>query len=850
MWKATIKGLFAYKLRMALTALAVVLGVAFVSGTYVLTDTLTGFFDEVFQEANAHTDFVVSAATGSSGAMGFSTERVPADMIPKISAVPGVATVSGAVSGVAQILDRQDKRIGGMGPPTLGFSVSDNPDLSPLRIKDGRAPKGPNEVAIDAITARNNDFKVGDKVKIIPNGPVQEFTISAIVGFGSRDNLGGATLAAWDFPTAQRVLRREGQVDGIAGTVTKGTEAEDVVDRIAAILPPDLEVRTGKQAAADSANEIKKNIGQLSTAILAFAGLALFVGAFIIANTFSIIVAQRAREFALLRSLGASRTQVMTSVLAEAVIVGVVASVIGILVGLGVGAGLRALINAAGGGGALPGSAVGLRTRTVVVGLTVGTLTTLVSALVPALRGSRQPPVAALHLGALPPPARFSLRRVLAGSVTAGLGAIVLAYGLYGHDVRLRFAILGIGAVALFLGITLLSPLAARPIARVLGAPIARAYGVTGRLARENAARNPQRTAATAAALMVGLALVTVVAMLGASIRASLDRVFAQSIRADVIVQTEDEAGNGVDPAVEARLRDNRDVVAAVPLRYNEFRLNGKKRTLTGTRGADIDKVMDLDVKEGSFAALASGGGIALEDEIAAKLGKHVGDTLAIEVPHGQLTPRVVAIFGNNQLIANYVIDVRDYEAAYTEQHDEVVLVKTANGTMPATVAADLDRAVRTDYPQLKVQDQKQFLKEQSDQVRPLIVAVSALLMLSIIIALLGITNTLALSVLERTRELGLLRAVGMGRRQMRRMVRWEAVIISVLGAVLGITVGLVFGVAIVRALHSSGIALLRVPVGTLITLLVVAGLAGMGAAVFPARRAARLDILSAIAME
>lgn len=849
MWRATIKGLFAYKLRLALTAVAVVLGVAFVAGTFVLTDTLTGFFDSVVKEANAGTDFVVQPSSGSNLDAGFGGERVPTAMTAKVRAVSGVAIAEGGVSGNAQILDRDGKRIGGGGPPTLGFSYGEHPELSPLRLKQGHAPHGGNEVVIDAVTARTHNFHVGDRVNIIPNGPVQQFTIAGIVGFGSKDNLGGATIAAWDLPTAQAVLRRNGEVDAIAGTVTKGSEVQTVVDRIADVLPTTLEVKTGQQAATDNANDFKKNIGQLRTAILAFAGLALFVGAFIIANTFSIIVAQRAREFALLRSIGASRTQILMSVLAEAVIVGLVASAVGILVGLGVGAGLRALINAAGNGGNLPGASIGLRSRTIVVGLLVGTVTTIFAALVPALRGSRQPPVTALHTSALPPPARFSWRRVGTGGLTVALGAALLGYGLYGHDVALRFGILAIGALSLFLGITMLSPLAARPIALVLGKPIARTYGITGELARENAARNPQRTSATAAALMVGLALVTVVAMLGASIKASINDVFKQSVRAQVIVQPENQSENGFDPAVEGRLRAAPNVGSVVPLRYNDFKLAGKKRTLTATDGAHVTDVMDLKVKSGSMSDLAHGG-IALHKGVADKLHKRVGDDLTVDLPHGPITRKVVAVFGNNQLVANYVIDLRDYQTGYTDQLDQVVLVETAKGSNSRAVADALAAKIKPDYPQLKVQDQKRFLKEQGDQVRPLIVAVSALLMLSIIIALLGITNTLALSVLERTRELGLLRAVGMGRRQMRRMVRWESVIISVLGAVLGIAVGLVFGVAIVRALHSSGLGLLRVPVGTLITLLVVAALAGMGAAVFPARRAARLDILEAIAQE
>lgn len=851
MWRATIKGVFAYKLRLALTGMAVVLGVAFVVGTFVLTDTLTGFFDDVFSQANAKIDWVVGPRADTQGSdrrgPGVTGPQVPPQMLEAVRRVPGVDTVEANVSGFAQMLDKSGKPIGGLGPPTLAFSYPEHAELSPLRLKSGHPPSGPNEVVIDAVTARRFNYNVGDHIRIIPHGPVQQFTIAGVVGFGSRDNLGGATIVAWDLPTTQRMLGHEGLYDGIGGTIKPGANLNQVINAISEVLPDNLEARTGAQAAADNADQIKSGISALSTALLAFGGIALFVGAFIIANTFSIIVAQRARELALLRSLGASRTQILVSVLAEAAIVGLAAAAIGVVVGLGIGAGLRALLNSFNGGGSLPGATIALRPRTIIVGLLVGSVTTVASAIAPAIRGCRQAPVAALQTAVLPPPAKVSLRRLLTGGVGAVVGIAFVGWGLFGHNVRLRFAVLAVGTLATFLGIAFLSPLAARPLAQLLGRPIARAYGITGRLARQNAARNPQRTAATSAALMIGLALVAAVATMGASIKRSVDALFDQSVRAQVIVDTRQE--NGFDPSVEPRVRSTEGVAAAVPLRYNRIDVDGHPRRVVAAPGELLAKVVDVGVIQGSLGDLANGG-IALHKDVAANLGKKVGDSVTLKAGANERAARVRAIFKDNQFVANYVVALPDYEALVTEQLDQVLLATTTTDAKAGEVAKRLGAALATDYPQLRVKDQVAFRKDSAAQVNPLLVVVNALLLLSVIIALLGITNTLALSVFERTRELGLLRAVGMSRRQTRRMVRWESVIIAVIGAILGVALGLVFGAAIVQSLRDDGVTRMVIPAPTMVTMVLLAGVAGMGAAIFPARRAARLDILQAIATD
>jgi putative ABC transport system permease protein len=847
-FRATLKGLLAYKLRLALTAIAVVLGVSFVVGTYVLSDTITGFFDKTFAEANKGVDIAISTGDvgGSIQDAGdtLETERIPASVLDTVKHVDGVDVAEGQVQGPAQMLDKKGKPYGGLGPPTLGFSYGSYAPFSPLRLREGRAPTGPNDVVIDVVSARKMGYRVGDTIKIIPNGPVRSFTIVGIVGFGKADNLGGATIVAWAEPVAQDVFKKGGDYDGINVKVAPGRAINDVIASIDDAIGNQYVVQTGASAAKEGADAINQGVKIFTTGILFFAGIALFVGAFIIANTFSIIVAQRSRELALLRSIGASRSQIVASVLIEAVIVGVTASAIGIVLGLGIGAGLRALVNAFSGGGGLPGTYAGLKARTVLIGFAVGTITTLLSATFPALRASRQPPIAALRQNLHVASSHFSVRRLVTGVVAAALAIALLGYGMYGDNVPVRFGWIALGALGVFLGIAMLSPLVVRPIALAIGTPMART-GMPGTLARENSRRNPQRTASTAAALMIGIAVVAAVATLGSSIDKSLHAVLDRTVKAQVIVNN----NNGfIDPAVEEAVKQDSAVVDAVPLRYNQFKFAGKKRTLVAMPPDKVSEVFDLEVQQGSFAAIADGG-VLLHKDIAKTLGKKLGDTLAMGFP-GEVRDEVVrGIFGNNQVTnASYMISLREYERIYTEQHDAVVFVVTKPGAKPAQVAARLDRALKQSYPQIDVLDQKGFADQQASQIRGLLNVVSAMLLLSIIIALLGIANTLALSVFERTREIGLLRAVGTSRRQTRRMIRYESIIIAVLGATLGILIGLAFGAAAVGALRDSGLTQFSLPVGTVIFVLVMSVIAGVLAAIFPARRAANLNVLDAIA--
>ncbi|HUR77356.1 MAG TPA: FtsX-like permease family protein [Acidimicrobiales bacterium] len=843
----TLKGLLAYKLRLALTALAVVLGVSFVSGTYVLTDTITGFFDSTFRDVNKGIDINVTVGdlggVNDAGGAFSDTERMDGSVLDAVKQVEGVAYADGLVQGFAQMLDKNGKRYGGLGPPTFGFSWGSYAEFSPLKLQDGVAPTGPNDVAIDVVSARHMGYTVGDTVRVILQGPARDFKIVGIVGFGKADNLGGATIVSWSTAVAQQVLQKGTDWDQVSAKVERGENVNDVITRIQDVLADNYKVQTGQAAAQESADAINSSLSIFTNGILFFAGIALFVGAFIIANTFSIIVAQRSRELALLRSIGASRVQIMASVLLEALIVGIVASVIGLVVGLGIGTGLRALVDAFSGGGGLPGSQVGLKPRTIVVGLSVGIITTFLSALVPAVRGSRLPPIAALRQEAVETADRVSIRRVLVGVVAALVAAFTLGYGMYGQDVPVRFAFVGLGAVGVFLGIAMLSPLAVRPVARVLGAPLART-GMPGHLARENSRRNPQRTASTAGALMIGIAVVAAVSTLGSSIDRSVGKVLDRTVKADVILSN--RAGT-IDPLVEERVKALPAVAEVVPLRINQFRLGDKKRVLMALPPSGSERAFDLEVSSGT--AELGDSGVLIHADIASKLHKAVGDSLDMGFPKGSVTLPVKGIYENNQATrANYVISLADFERQYVEQQDVLVFALAKPGTAAAALAHAIEAELKTDFPQIDVLDQSAFAKRQAEQIQGLLAVVNALLMLSIIIALLGIANTLALSVFERTREIGLLRAVGTSRRQTRRMIRYESIIIAVLGAVLGIVLGTIFGTAAVGALRDEGITELVLPILTIVVVLVLAGFAGVLAAIFPARRAANLDVLQAIA--
>ncbi|GIU96499.1 MAG: ABC transporter substrate-binding protein [Actinomycetota bacterium] len=849
MFRATWRSLLARKLRLLLTAGSIVLGVGFVAGTYVLTDTMNAAFEELFARAASGADLVVRSRQAfediaAGPGTGATEERrpIPEALLEEIASVPGVEIAAGDVSGAASIVDPDsDEVLGGLGPPTIGTNWTALADAV-LTVREGRPPDGPGEVAIDAGSARTGEIGIGDRVPILTGTGREVFEVVGILGFGPADNLGGATLAVFDTETAQRLLDKEGVYD----TIT--VKAEEDVDPVAlraaiqARLPKGLETVSSTDVADENAQALREGLGFFRTALLVFAAVALFVGGFLILNTFSIIVAQRTRELALLRTLGATRAQVLGSVVVEAAIVGVLASAVGVGAGVGIAIGLRGLLGAF--GIDLPTTAIQLEPRTVVVSIAVGLGVTILAAVLPARHAARVAPLQALRDTAAEASGSLARRALLGGAAAlAGVGA--LAVGLFGSPSN-PAVVVGVGAALTFAGVAVWSPFLARPVAGALGAPFER-RSVPARLGRENARRNPRRTAATASALMIGLGLVSMVAILAASLKASLDEALRKTLKADLTLST--TSFTPFSPAVARRVAALPEVGAVGTFRQAGFKVDGDTSFLTGLDPSTVEAVTSLGVSAGSLADLR-GDAIAVASDVATERGWSVGDRVPAAFPSvGERPLRIVAIYDEDRLVGDYVVPLETYEDLYVEQLDAFVLVRAAEGVATDEARRAVEAAV-VGFPNVDVQDQAAFREKQAAFIDQLLGLVTALLMMAIVIALFGIVNTLGLSIYERTRELGLLRAVGMSRAQVRRMIRWEAVIIAVFGALLGLAVGIGFGWALRRALEPEGVTRLALPAAQLGAYLAAAALAGVLAAVWPARRASRLDVLASIAYE
>jgi putative ABC transport system permease protein len=840
-WRATIKGLVAHKLRLGLTALAVVLGVAFVAGTLVLTDTLGHTFDQLFSQVSKGVAVTVRAKSNFGNEHG----RISDSLLPTIKSVEGVARADGIVQGYAQVVGSDGKAVATGGAPTFGVNWVNAPE-NPLTLRSGRAPNGPDEVAIDVGTAEKADLEVGDRVEILFLGPPRRFTLVGLTGFGNADNLAGATISAFDTATAQNVLDAKGKFDAIDAVAAPGVSDIALRNRIAGVLPGGVEAVTGAKAAQENAQQVKDGLGFFKTALLVFAGIALFVGTFIIFNTFSIIVAQRTRELGLLRALGATGRQVTTSVLVEAVITGLVASALGLGLGVLMAVGLQSLLR--GFGISLPSSGLVFLPRTIWVSLAIGTIVTVLAAFSPARRAASIPPIAAMR--DVPPPAASLRRRSIVGTVVTAIGLAELLFGLFGN-VKTPINNVGLGVALIFVGVAMLAPLIARPLARGIGAPFAALFRMPGRLGRENAARNPRRTSSTASALMIGLALVAFTSIFAQSLKSSVADLLERTLKADYILSTNQFAGFSPEAAQAARGVQGVGIVSELRGGQDaQIKIDGSTHFPSGVDPATIDRVLNLELRPGSSLAGLQSGGIAIKGQTADDKGWRLGDTIPVRFPTGgvQRMP-LVAVFDANTFVGDYLLSIHTFEQRFTQQLDQQVLIVAEPGASLTAVRGGIDEAMRP-FPNVEVQDQAEFRQQQEDQIDTLLGLVTALLLLAIIIALVGIVNTLALSIFERTREIGLLRAVGMSRRQVRGMIRWEAVVIAVFGAVLGVALGIFFGWALVQALKDQGITVFAIPVGQLVLYVILAGFAGILAAVWPARRAAKLDVLRAVTVE
>ncbi|MBV9661860.1 MAG: FtsX-like permease family protein [Acidimicrobiales bacterium] len=839
MFKATIKSLMAHKLRLALTALAVVLGVAFVSGTFVLTDTIKHTFNALFQQTSAGKDAVVRgvAPYGGNGNGDFNANRplTPESLVATVRSTPGVTAADANVVGLVTLLNKSGKSVSSHAP-TLAFSWLPDRKLSVLNLRRGVAPSGPDQMTIDNGTAKKQHFNIGDQVTVVGNQGPRQFTVVGITGFGSTDNLGGATVVTFDLPTVQQIAGKSGYVSEIDVSAVPGTPSATLLSAIGDRLPKGFEVVTGAEAAAQQANAVTQGLNQFNTILLVFAGIALFVGAFLIFNTFSILVGQRTRELALLRAIGASRRQINMSVLGEAAFTGLFGAAVGLGVGVGLAAGLYSLLSAL--GVDLPRSSLQFEARTAIVGLIVGTLVTLVSAVLPALRAGRIPPAAGLREDAVFQETSLRRRAVTGGAVFL-VGALVLAVGLFASAGILA---VGIGAALVFIGVAMLAPFAVKPLVSFLGRPLPALAGVTGQLGRENAVRNPRRTAATASALMVGLALVAAIATLGQSATASFNGLFDQSVKADYVLS----AGGftTVAPAAEGTLAAVPGITAVSGLSQAEWHLGRVGKQVTGIDPVAGPQVMTLDMVSGSAAALGRGE-VLIDSTVAKNDHYRVGQVLPMGFVATGVRPVVIGgTFKTNQFLGNYVISSQLLAANVNQVRDQLIALRSAQVGPQMTAA--LQNALHS-YGNVKVQTAAQFKSDQKKQLGTILAIVYALLGLSIVIALIGVVNTLALSVMERTREIGLLRAVGMQRRQLKRTIRSESLLVSVMGAILGLVLGTGLGVAVVSALGTSFITTIAIPVTTIVVVLILSAIFGVGAAVWPARRAAKLDVLEAI---
>jgi putative ABC transport system permease protein len=844
MLRATIKGLLAHKLRLALTALAIVLGVTFVSGTLVLTDTLRQTFSSLFGNIYQNIDFVVRATppfSGNSGAANGNNPPIPESVATLVESVPGVAYVRGGVGGYAQLVAPDGKAIQNGQAPAIGLSFDPNSQLSALRLVSGSPPTTPGEMVVDKGTAEKYHLTVGESLKVLLVGQPQRFTISGLVSFGTADNLAGATITAFDLPTAQRVFDKVGKYDAIDVLAAPGADKAQVQAAIAKVLPQGDEVVTGQTVANEQTSAIDGALSFFSTALLVFAAISLFVGGFTILNTFSIIVGQRTRELALLRIIGASRRQIFRSVIGEALIVGFVSSLLGLGLGVLTAVGLEALLK--GFGITLPTGPLVFEGRDVLVALLVGVGVTVLSAISPARRAVRIAPIAAIadHRSES---TESSRRRLVAGGAVLLAGIAVLAVGLT-HTIVL----VGVGAVAIFIGVGMLAPIVARPMSSVLGQPMGRIFGLPGRLGRENSMRNPRRTAQTASALMVGLALVSTMAVLGASISGSATSAVDNAISANYIVTSSGSGAQGFSSTVAAQAAKVAGVTAVSDVYQGAFEVRGGQTNLTAISTDHLAQTVVLRMSSGSGVPALAAGELLVDTTTAAADNLTVGSTVPVKFAlTGDTTMKVGGIYETNALLGSYLVGGAFYLRHFETPLAVAVLIQTSGSATDAQTAA-IDAGLSS-YPGLKIQTKAQFEKAQQQQVNQLLGLVYALLALAIVIALIGIVNTLLLSVFERTREIGLLRAVGMRRRQVKAMIRSEAVILAVFGAIVGVVVGTLLGLAFVGALGHDGINDIVVPFPTLIIFLVISGLLGLGAASWPARRAAKLDVLGAIATD
>ncbi len=842
------RSLLAHKLRSFLTALAILLGVAMISGTYVFTDQISRAFDEIYSEAFKGTDVTITRTSSFSSDYGAAVGGLPESMVEDVRAVDGVKEANGYISGMGAIaVDGEVVETGGS--PTLFFSYVPSA-MSATSYVEGDPPTKPGEIAVVKGLAEDEGLGIGSPVTVIADTGTYETRVSGVFTFASESSLGGSLLLNTTFEDGQLWFDLDGQVSEIDVTAADGVSPDALATRLRAALPEEADVKTGEQAAADASQQISDALGTfINPVLLSLGGVAVLVGAFIIFNAFSMTVAQRRREFALLRALGALRRQVMWSITGEALVMGVLASVLGLVVGMGFAAGVNALMKAL--NVDIPTSSLVMQPRTVIVGLVVGISITLLSAVVPALRATRVPPVAALQEGATLPAARYSRFTPYVAAAVAALGVLGMVNGMYGvGSTTQRLLAMAVGAVLLFVAVAMLSKYFVAPVAGFIGWPLTRVAKTSGRLARDNSMRNPARTAATASALMIGLGVVVFVAVFAQGLKSSFVDGFDQVVRADYVVAATNYLTLPGDTARRLEYVPAVDTSAGVNIQV--VQTGGAKKTTTTLNGVEpstFSKVWSFDWIEGDDTVLPKLGtdGALLEEQTARSLGVKVGDSFSVQSPEGEKAGfEVRGIYRDPMMLVGITVGDAAYDRLSPRSQLYMVLV-TATGAQGADKAA-LEGAL-ADVPTADVMTAAEYKDMMVGSINQLLNLLYGLLAMSVIISLFGIVNTLVLSVYERTREIGLLRAIGASRRQIRRSVRYESVITSVIGGVLGILVGIVFAYVVTTRFGGMGIKF-SVPGAQLVVFLVIAVVVGVLAAILPARRAARIDILEAIHYE
>jgi putative ABC transport system permease protein len=857
--RVALRGLLGRKLRATLTAIAIILGVAMMSGTFVLTDTIDKAFSTIFDESYAGTDVVVSGKGADISFQGLEAEAPPIDeaLVDDVNALPDVEIASGSVGDETntKIIGSDGKAINTQGAPSLGFGIDPSDEVqrfNPLNLVEGDWARADGQVVIDAGTADREGYEVGDTIQISTLQPKQSFELTGVARFGDVDSLGTATFAIFDLPTAQKLLDREGKVDSISVAGKEGTNPEQLISEIQPILPADAQVRSAQVEAQEDKDDVNEFVSFIQYFLLAFAGIALFVGAFVIFNTLSITVAQRTREFATMRTVGASRRQVLWSVIVEALTIGFIASVIGLFAGLGLAIGLNELFKAL--DFELPTANTVFATRTVVVSLLVGTGITLLAAVFPAVRATRVPPIAAVREGFSLPRSRFARFVPYIALAVIALALVLLGYSMFRDELDTAARLLSIagGVLLLFVGVAMISSRLVKPLAAVVGWPARKLGGPAGKLARGNSIRNPGRTATTAAALMIGIALVTFVAVLANGMKASNRGAIEDQVSADYVVTAQD----GFTPFVAAagdEVAASADAEVVSSVRADLGKVGDASTYVTGIDPSTILETYTFDWKEGDDALVRNLGptDAIVDAKFAEDNGIALGDTISILTPSGATLEQTVRGLYEPPpfypLLGGVSVTTETFDGVYERPRNQFTFVNVPGEPSDATTES-LEAAVAS-FPDAKVQTREAWIDQQDEDFNQFLVMLYILLVLVVIVSVFGMINTLVLSVFERTRELGMLRAVGMTRRQTRRMVRHESIITALIGAALGLPLGIFLAALVTQALQQFDVRF-EIPWGQLVVFAIVAVIVGIVAAIFPARRAARLNVLEALQYE